>query len=144
MREFWTPAEDAQLRALHDEGKSFTQMAKAIGRTKGSCISRSRKLKLPSRTDLHIKRMSQRTTKIRKARSVPVRVITHRKSERKPPMYFRVVTAPDSKPVSLMERTGCCYPTTKDGPHLFCNAPINGPDYCEFHLNIMYPRRRAA
>jgi hypothetical protein len=59
-------------------------------------------------------------------------------------MFLRVVTAPESIPVPLMERTGCCYPTTPEGPHLFCNAPTSGTtDYCEFHRRVMYPRRAA-
>lgn len=145
MRDFWTPAEDAQLRALYDEGKSFTEMGKALKRTKNSCISRSRRLKFPPRGDLHISRMAKRSVGMRKRNGAhkPLRIITHRKTERRPPMYLRVVSAPESRPVPLMERTGCCYPTTDEGPHLFCNVPTNGTDYCEFHRRLMY-RARAA
>ena len=131
----WTPAEDEHLQALYRNGASFAEMARIVGRTKNSCISRSRRLKFPPRTKPRLEQI--RATKALH-RPKP------KSDKRRPPMFLRIVTAPDSKPVGLIERTGCCYPTTKEGPHLFCNANTNGSDYCEFHLQVMYPRRRAA
>lgn len=136
----WTPEEDATLRALYAEGKSFAEIGRAVGRTKNATISRSRKLKLPLRGVEHIRRMAARTAETRKAKAPP-RI--SKPKERKAPMFLRVVSVPQSTPVPLMERTGCCYPTTEKGPHLFCNEPTRGSDYCEFHLRVMYPRRAA-
>lgn len=138
----WTPAEDETLRALYEQGRSFTEIARAVNRTKNSTISRSRRLKLPSRGVEHTRRMASRSAKLRKAKT-PLRPVSKPK-ERKAPMFLRVVSVPASKPVGLIERTGCCYPTTAEGPHLFCNEPTNGSDYCEFHHRVIYPRRRAA
>lgn len=145
----WTPDEDDMLRNLFAEGKSYSQIGAAVGRTKNAAISRSRKLKLGSRGDLHTQRMASRSAKMRKynapakpkQKHFSLKRTTPR--ERKPPMFLRVVPAPDSKPVPLVDRTGCCYPTTPHGPHLFCNEPTQGRDYCEFHHNVMYKRRAA-
>ena len=136
---FWTAEEDAILRALYDEGKSYSQIGKALNRTKCGCISRGRKLKLPPRPDLHAKRMSERTTRLRARAANPYGYSRPKRTrERKPPMIMRVVPAPDSIPVPLVDRTGCAYPTTHNGPHLFCNAPTGGNPYCSFHHNVMF------
>lgn len=145
----FTPDEDETLYKLFADGKSFSEIGKAMGRTKNSVISRSRKLKLGSRGDLHTQRMASRSAKMRKYNAAPKPKQKHfslkrtTPRERKPPMFLRVVTAPDSKPVPLVDRTGCCYPTTPHGPHLFCNEPTQGRDYCEFHHSVMYKRRAA-
>jgi len=138
MTKAWTPDEDVALRALHAEGKSFTEIAHIMGRSKNSLIGRAYRLNLPKRIPGAPRRYQDRSQRVRLPKPVSTR------TERKPPMFLRVVTAPESKPVPLMERTGCCYPTTNEGPFLFCNAPPSGhTDYCEFHRRLMY-RARAA
>lgn len=145
----WTSVEDETLRALYDQFKSFSQIGKILNRTKGSCISRSRRLRFPPRPELHVKRQTERTTaarhaRLERAKNRTERRVAAKKGERLPPMLQRVFVAPDSVPVDLIARTGCCYAVTTESPHRFCNAPKgSGSDYCEFHHGIMY-RRRAA
>jgi hypothetical protein len=130
----WSPEQNETLRTLYLQGLSFSEIGRAMGRTKNSCKGRACRLKFPPRSNPKLEQI--RATKAQARRQ---------STKRRPPMHLSVVTAPDSVPVGIMERTGCCYPTTKEGPHLFCNAATSGnTDYCEFHLQVMYPRRRAA
>ena len=39
----WTPAEDRKLAKMRDEGKTFTQIAKAMGRSAPACQQRHMK-----------------------------------------------------------------------------------------------------
>lgn len=55
-----------------------------------------------------------------------------------PPQPRRHVNHPPMTPVTLWERTGCCFPTNEGGPYLFCDNPQRHPtSYCEFHGNLM-------
>jgi hypothetical protein len=40
MGKKWTPAEDRKLATMRDEGKTFTQIAKAMGRSAPACQQR--------------------------------------------------------------------------------------------------------
>jgi GcrA cell cycle regulator len=140
----WTMEALDRLRALHAEGKTFLEIASALGISRCSVAGKVRRLKLPHR-DQSFSAQKRWGNIERKPNRPKAQPFTFRKKhERKPPMLLRVVTAPDSVPVPLMERTGCCYPTTVEKPHLFCNAPqADGTGgYCELHFKVMYPNKR--
>ena len=40
MGKTWTPAEDRKMAKMRDEGKTFTQIAKAMGRSAPACQQR--------------------------------------------------------------------------------------------------------
>jgi len=48
------------------------------------------------------------------------------------------VPLPGSKPVTLMERTGCCWPVGSAEVQLFCD--MNGGEYCRAHTFIRRSR----
>jgi len=143
----WTMKALDTLRAMHAEGKTFLEIGNAIGISRNAVAGKAHRLKLPLRDQSFSasKRWAQteRTPRVKKP-TKPF-LITN-KRERKPPMQLRVVTVPDAVPVPLIERTGCCYPTTTEKPHLFCNQPTGEKtgDYCAFHYKLMYPRSVAA
>lgn len=126
----WKPEEDAKLRALRDEGKSYAEIGRAIGRTKNATISRAKLLKLPPRPIHHLRMES--VLAARAANRRPVR------GQRLPPIISQIVIVPGSKPVPLTERQGCCYPTTAGSPHLFCNEATDGGSYCPTHYRVMF------
>ena len=41
----WTPADDAQLAALLGEGRTYTEIAKVMDRTRGSIAGRAQRMK---------------------------------------------------------------------------------------------------
>lgn len=142
----WTADAIDTLRQMWAEGASFSEIGNRIRKTRCAVAGKVRRLKLPSRGHEHFRQQAAKAAR-RRWDAIPreqkpkfFRLTPTRPKERKPPMLLRVVSVPDSIPVPLMERTGCCYPTTIDGPHLFCNVPTAKGDYCEFHHKVMYPR----
>lgn len=141
-------AADETVRRMWADGASLSEIGAVVGRTRASVAGRIRRLGLPKKGASHnrhacsVKAAQARWGQPREKK--PFSLKKTKPKERKPPMFLRVVSVPESKPVSLHERTGCCYPTTGESPHLFCNEPTQGRDYCDFHMSVMYPRWRAA
>lgn len=146
----WTMEQLDTLRRMWVEGASYTEIAIAVGKSRNSIAGKSHRLGLPKRDMEHFRRKSAESARKRwgepREKPKPKHFSLKRcqPKERKPPMMLRVVSAPDSKPVPLIERTGCCYPTSEEKPHLFCNEPVNSGEYCEFHYRVMYPKGKAA
>ena len=149
MTDSWTMEAIDTLRRMWVEGASYTDIAVTLGRSRSGIAGKVRRLKLPKRGAAHIARVSSQNALKRwgepREKPKPKHFSLKRTTpkERKPPMFLRVVSVPDSQPVPLIERTGCCYPTTNEKPHLFCNEPTGRGDYCEFHFQVMYPRGKA-
>ena len=139
------------LRTMWVAGASFSEIGRVINKTRCAVAGKARRLKLPSRGPEHFRQQAAKAARMRwgtpeqKQASRPRHFSLKRTTptERKPPMFMRVVSVPESKPVPLMDRTGCCYPVTPDGPHLFCDLPTAHGDYCTAHFKVMYPRGRA-
>ena len=51
---------------------------------------------------------------------------------------------PGSKPVPLMERTGCAWSVSDGSTHLFCNEPTADGPYCPTHKRRAYSQREKA
>ena len=138
----WTMEALDRLRVMHAEGKTFLEIAAALNTTRCSVAGKAHRLKLPHRSQSFSAQKRWATAEPKSKTSKPF--LFTNKRERKPPMLLRIVTVPDAVPVSLIERTGCCYPTTTEKPHLFCNAPKGDHtgDYCEVHFRTMYPNSR--
>jgi hypothetical protein len=146
----WTMVHIDTLRSMWAEGATFSEIGLALSRSRSCIAGKVRRLGLPKRGAAHVARVCRQNAEKRWAEPRPPKapkpfsLKRTTPKERKPPMFLRVVSVPESKPVPLMERTGCCYPTTPEGPHLFCNEPAGRGDYCEFHFRIMYPKGKAA
>lgn len=133
----WTMEQLDTLRKMWAEGRTAREIGAVLKRNRNSILGKAHRLGLPK----HDGANTPRKPDVRVGR---VRTFPKQKHKRLPPMHLQIVTAPDTVPVPLNDRTGCCYPTTAEGPHLFCNAPKSTGDYCEFHYQLMYPKRRAA
>lgn len=145
----WTIEQIDTVRRMWADGATLSQIGAAVNRSRSAVAGKVDRLKLPKKTPATIAEMNARNAAKRWEGKPhkPSKPFTFKKAhpkERKPPMFLRVVSVPGSKPVPLHERTGCCYPTTGEKPHLFCNEPTEGRDYCEYHMAVMYPRWRAA
>ena len=144
----YSDADNDTVRRMWAEGASLSEIGAVLGRTRSSVAGRVRRLGLPKKGASHNRHAA--SVKAAQARwgepriKKPFSFKQAKPKERKPPMLLRVVSVPDSKPVPLQERTGCCYPTTTESPHLFCNERTEGGSYCNFHRAVMYPRWRAA
>lgn len=134
----WTTDEDAMLRNLFAEGKSYSQIGAAVGRTKNAAISRARKLKLGSRGDLHFIRMAARSAKVRKkkTRSQPRRQKMETLVVRDVPVFLD-----ETRLASIVDVTGCKWPVREDaafvGGHALCNHPVDDlKSYCPYHVGL--------
>ena len=140
----WTSEETDTLRRMWIEGASYSKIGLAVGKTKNAVAGKADRLNLPKRGHEHNRRKASENARKRwgepreKAKKFNLKRTTPR--ERQPPVHLRAIPAPDCRPVPFIKRTGCAYPTTDDKPHLFCNEPMDRGDYCEFHLQVMYPR----
>lgn len=140
----WTMQQLDTLRAMWAEGATCSEIGTALNRSRSAIAGKVRRMDLPRRTQAHSAHKRWENTPRPPKPQKPFLFKQCKPHERKPPMFLRVVSVPDSKPVPLVERTGCCYPTTGQGPHLFCNEPVQSGDYCEFHRSVMYTPRRGA
>lgn len=145
----WTMEQIDTVRRMWADGATLSQIGAAVNRSRSAVAGKVDRLELPKKTAAAIAALNAHNAAKRwEGRPhKPSKPFTFKKAhpkERKPPMFLRVVSVPDSKPVPLGERTGCCYPTTGEKPHLFCNEPLAHGDYCETHYWVMYPRGKAA
>ena len=131
----WTEEQDQTLIALRAEGLPNAEIASRLVITRKSVTGRVSTLKLPLRDAQFSANIRWGKKEDRKS----LKPVAYRKGVVTGPRFFAVVEAPDAVPVGLMERTGCAYPVTERGPHLFCNAACEG-SYCEFHRQVMYKR----
>lgn len=144
----WSMQQIDTLRRMWVEGASFSKIGIAVGKSKNAVAGKSHRLGLLKRGVEHLRRKAAENARERwgdrsKPKNKSFSFKRTSSKERKPPMFLRVVSVPGSRPVSLVERTGCCYPTSSDKPHLFCNQPKDRGDYCEFHFIVMYPKGKA-
>ncbi len=133
----WTMEQLDTLRSMWAEGRTAREIGAVLKRTRNSILGKAHRLGLPKHQGANTPRKPD--TRVGRVRTFP-----KQRNKRLPPMHFKVIAVPDTVSVTLNERTGCCYPTTNESPHLFCNAPKSTGDYCEFHYQLMYPKRRAA
>lgn len=128
----WTEELIERFKTLHAEGKPYAAISEELGMSDNALRKKAVRLGLPKRAPVA---PTQRGFRL------PTKFGFFGAGTRKAPQKRGVVLAPDSNPVSLFERTGCCYATTEHSPHLFCNAEVNKGDYCEFHYRRMYVGR---
>lgn len=129
----WTAEEINALKLYHADGFSFSQIsARIIGRTRDSCISKARKLRLDRRSE-----GGPRKTVL--SCSGTVNLPDKRPPRQKPKESTYLHVDIESR------ADGCCFPTQSDGKnHLFCGLPVKKtrPDglwnYCDFHKEKMF------
>jgi hypothetical protein len=119
----WTPDAIDYVRALAKEGKSGTQIASALGRTRcsvlGACFRNGIKI-----------------SRGRVYRGSPTR------PKPEPAPYVLALPAapvapPDGILLTDLARNQCRWPVTTALPHRFCGAHANGT-YCEHHRSRAY------
>lgn len=68
----------------------------------------------------------------------PKKPVQFRSWKPTPPQPRKHIEHPPMAPVTLWERTGCCFPTNDGSPFLFCNNELHfSTSYCLFHGNLM-------
>lgn len=136
----WTEEQDTTLRTMRDDGASYDEIGSVLGVTRNAVSGRVNRLKLVPRPQDYAGKAAKRwqvTNRPAKAKPLHLKPMNWRKGKPTPPMFFAVHEAPKAVPVPLIDRTGCCYPVTEHGPHLFCNEATDG-SYCKFHRSVMY------
>ena len=160
MTFMWTPDRLERLHALRATGMLYTDIAKALGTTKGSVIGRARTERNNPSARTLFKWTKERLEQLRKFRAeglthayiasilgttkvaVASRACFHEIKGRPPAKSFRQVPfhlrdpgpLPNTIPVNLFERTGCAWPVNEGGPFLFCNAMRHeSSPYCPHH-----------
>ena len=137
----WTQAQDDILVTMRDAGETYGVIAHKLGVTRNAISGRVNRLKLKPRDQSFSANVrwhgEGKPEKPAKPKKAPLKPITWRKGVVTGPKFFAIVEAPNTVPVGIMERTGCCYPVTERGPHKFCNAETEGT-YCKFHRSVMY------
>jgi len=136
----WTPDEISRLFDLIKEGKSFSQVAPEIGRSRSSCIGiYHREL---------VRRGHVPTPRPRSPRADTVEKRAYTPTIPKPQVpragvgfLLPTVAAPPPRTgpaVGILDITGCKWAVAEDaslaGGHAFCNAPRDGKSsYCSHH-----------
>ena len=128
----WTDAGIETLKTMWAVNAPTDEIAVATGMTPGQVLTKAGKLNLGRRT-------------------LPPRVrIRNRRKE--PSSELTVYTPPKPRvcdvvftPVSLVDRTGCCYPVGDDRPYMFCNnegvkwgKSVDASIYCKGHWKYMH------
>jgi hypothetical protein len=131
----WTHEDIDRLRKLWADGKTFTEIAHALGRTKSMIAGKRSRLKLQNRSSAEVHARN------RPAKPIPAPVVRFYAPQ--PPQAPKVLKHPKSRPVTILEATGCRFPvksTKRD--HLFCNNPQHQGQrsnvYCLPHYEIAY------
>ena len=120
----WTDDRVAEMRRMWMDHPT-TEIAAAIGMTASAVMHKAHRLRLHNKNQLATqnRHMARRSAE--------------KHSPGRPPTYARIVpVAPDMRPVTLFERTGCAFPINDGGPFLFCNH-ATAETYCEFHKRVM-------
>lgn len=120
--ELWTPGEDEILKARVAEGVTYARIAMELGRQRGSCAARARRLGLKHPNQ------SKRPYVGPKSR-IPLSLSP---DEHNPDSQF--------KPFAELASHECRYPHGDDpGSFLFCAAGrIDNSPYCQFHHDLTH------
>lgn len=144
----WTTEQTDMAKTLWLRGKSARHIGGLIGKTRNAVIGRARRMGWKQGVEMKsvviTKEMLEATRlqgtpggiiqRVALAREAPVRE-EHRslRGNAWSPLEW-------SKPVSLVEHTGCKWPTTSG----WCNEPKHGHVYCEDHEKLAYRVREPA
>src|SRR5215213_9668325 len=108
----WSDVSTERLRALHEAGVSFTQIALVLGTSKNAISGKVTRLKLPRRHD-YVNRPKPEPSPFKKKRT-------------RPPVLPKRVPSPGHHP-TIIEFTSifqCRFPVGhRDGQHVFCGQP---------------------
>jgi len=142
MTDFWTMERIDHLFSMARDGKSFGQIAAAIGCTRNAAIGKYQRVKIAR---------GEYTPKSRPRENVTLANGEPRR--RKPQVAPRadvvkpiaVAWKPSGPAVGIVEVTGCRYSTGDDpsvyGGMVFCNEPVDGTrPYCAHHAAIAYAK----
>jgi len=125
---YWTLEDDAMLIEYHSQGMVYAAIGRLLGRSKNSCISRSRILKLaPRATAKHPEPLDRRVTN----QSAVVQKSSHS------------VPLPEWKGergIFIMElRNDSCRWPSKDKPVTYCGCrAMDNKSYCTVHYKLAY------
>jgi hypothetical protein len=131
----WSHEDIATLRKLWADGKTFTEIAHALGRTRSMIAGKRSRLNLQNRLSAEVH------SKVNASRPIPAQAVRFYAPQ--PPQAPKVLKHPKSRPVTILEATGCRFPvksTRRD--HLFCNNTLHQGQrsnvYCLQHYEIAY------
>ena len=124
LAQLWMPQEDITLRQMYYAGHPLSEIADRLGRTTKGVDHRLGALGVERRARPKTVRKTLVYAKVTAIALPPSRIV------------------PGSTPVTLIERTGCCWPVGHDGLTLFCNEATDNT-YCEHHRAIMVRPRVA-
>lgn len=151
----FTAKELETIKTMWEQGHSGSQIGAALKRSRCSILGKLSRLGIRGgRATVHIQRLKT-VPKVKKQNSGAdatrqLHYIRNRKE-----IHERIAAAaktlpksrivPGSVPVTLFERTGCCFPVNEGGMYLFCDMPLHGhKSYCTAHLPYMTAARVAA
>jgi hypothetical protein len=147
----FTAKELETIKTMWEQGHSGSVIGAALKRSRCSILGKLARLGIKGRRAAV---QIQRATKVPKAEAKETRHkgadayrILHAIRTRQEvatriaavaPKLPKSRIVPGSKPVTLFERTGCCFPVNEGGPFLFCDQPLHGRVlYCDAHLGCM-------
>jgi len=126
----WTPAEDSDLARMWLDGRKVRDIAKTMGRSKNSCISRAHRIGLPGRPS-PIMRRPGGAAGVKVSRQRTVRMVA-----------AAPAVVPEPVTVFLPPRASTCQWIEGDpADQRFCDAPtIARSVYCGIHHARCYVR----
>jgi len=130
---YWTTQEDALLIELHEAGLTYAAMGKTLNRTKNSCISRSRILKLTARpTPKH-------PTPMDRVHKTPTSAIVNKTTH-----SAKLPEWEGQNGIGILElKEKTCRWPSKDKPITFCGCRVfKDKAYCLEHYMRAIPETR--
>ena len=142
----WTEEAVSTLTTAWKAGKSSGIIAREMRTTRNTIIGKVHRLGLAGRTTLDSMLRTGRPPIPNKPPRQRTRPGTIKKQGPAPQESFArypkapaaILSPPEGQHVTLIDRTGCCFPMNEGGPFLFCNAELHEGSYCEFHHAAMF------
>ena len=137
----WTEEMNADLKALRQEGRSFTEIADRLKAkypekkfTRNACLGRADRMGLPKEKATPRKRVLVKT-ETGESKRVPLKKVRLLKA---PPLVPPKQVDPHNLTLMELERHHCRYIVTADDEEArFCGLPVvEGSSYCQYHHSI--------
>lgn len=144
----WTDDKVQQLRDMKEIGLSGAKIALCLGSdfTRNGVIGKAHRLGIGGREKMVLEppREKHRPVRPPHVNKITLPAIGMKADQyrwgftpRRDPVVS--IPAPVTQHVTLMERTGCAFPTNEGRPFLFCNAPRKErSSYCAHHAQRMF------
>jgi hypothetical protein len=134
----WTDEKEAELRRLHAEGKSYSEIGAAIGVSRNAAIGKAKRLGLAGRNS-HQPRA--RESHVRRRSATRIAYIKAQTGKPRLPFIVKPPEEVSKKPVKFSDLapTHCRWVLSGDGINtLFCGDEIHSRSYCIHHFVRCY------